>query len=201
MSTIIVCLIISAFLSFPYILAALRLKKMLSKLRRIAKKQAFNIIDLRPLPWLPKNFGGKYDVIIEGRGITVAVKLLTPIRKNTTLVITPAGEAGILSKARAPMDIEPVRGKRRDIDIRSKMKNISELRENWNPVEWKEIDKAFLVYPPFERIIFDDGREKAELRTGDKIFGKTICSPYFIEQKMRISGQALPQSEKYEFFE
>ena len=190
---ILIILGLAAVLVYPYVLAALSQKKMLSKLRRIANRQTFNVIYLRRFPWLPKNFGGKYDIIVEGRGRAIAFKLMTPIRKNSSLVITPSGNASIVSKVSPPLDIKKGKEGSGEKEL-GKTGNISEINENWSPMWGENMEKGILIYPAFKELVFDDGRGRVDLSAGDTVFGKTIYTPYFLEQKMRISGKALSEN-------
>ena len=192
----IVLIILLGLIFYPYILTALSTAKMLSKLRRIAKREAYHIIPLKKFLWFQRNFSKNYDFLIEGRGITIAVKLFSAVRRNSGLVIKPDGTASISSKQTAPMEIYPgTKKKERVGDIFGKNVKISELSENWNVIEGKNVDKVLLVYPSFSEMVFFDGREEAELRSGDTVFEHTIYTPYGLEQKLCISAKGLPQGK------
>jgi len=184
-----VLIIVLALISYPYILTAVACHKMLKKLRRIAKREAYDIIPLRRFWWLPNGLGGKYDFLLEGRGETVAVKLWTSFKKGSVLVISPDGTAALRSVVNEPMNINGRSAKK--TDRLGKPVKIAEMTENWNAPESKSIERAFLVYPPFGDIRFNDGREEIALRYGDSVFEKKIYEPYNLEQKMKISGKAL----------
>ena len=186
--TFVILLIIAVVLLYPYISTVARCRRMLTKLGRIAKSEAYNIIPLRRFPWLPRTFSGKYDFLLEGRGSTIAIKLVSCVRKNSFLMIRPDGNAAVGYAVNEPFEMRKNSGSTKKF---GKFKNISSISENWNQNLDKNIDKAFLIYPFFKDVIFNDGRGEASLKTGDVIFGKAIHSPYSLEQKMKISGKAL----------
>ena len=189
----IILLLIAAALFYPYIVTAVKCKKMLTKLGRIAKREAYNIIPLRRFPWLPNGFGGKYDFLLEGRGSVWAVKLISCIYKNSYLVITPDGKGAIGYTVMPPFDIDK---KRKPSRLSGKAKDISKIDEGWSQGLNKEIRGALLIYPSFKAVVFNDGRGEVRLNAGDNIFERTIQTPYSLEQIMKISGKALAEKNE-----
>ncbi len=184
-------IIILGLIFYPYIFMLIANGKMLSKLRRIAEREAYRIIPLRRFLWLPKHNSGGYDFLIDGRGQVMAVKLVSAIRKNYLLVVRPDSTATVNAFESRPMKIHPdSQGLRA---IRNPIK-LSDIKENFNATEKKQTEKVLLVYPPFAKIIFFDGKTEAELHSGDTVFSHTIYTPYGLEQKMRASSKALPSS-------
>lgn len=189
----IVLIVIAAALFYPYIATAVKCKKMLTKLERIAKREAYNLIPLRRFPWLMKNFSGKYDFLLEGRGNVWAVKLVSCVHKNSYFMMTPDGNGAIGYTVSPPFDIEKKRKSKR---LFGKAKNISEIEENWNKGLEKNIRRALLFYPSFKAVVFSDGRGEIRMNPGDIIFEKIIHTPYSLEQRMKISGKALPEKNE-----
>ena len=126
----------------------------------------------------------------------IAVKLLSATRRNYFLVMRPDGSAAVNLKESAPMKIHSenteVYKSWRSI---GKPIKISDIKENFNAEQNKNIEKTLLTYPSFEKIVFFDGKGEAELISGDSVFGHTIYTPYGLEQKMRSSSRALPHGK------
>ena len=186
-----VLLIILVLVFYPYIFALVANGRMISKLRRIAKREAYRIIPLRKFLWIPKACSGEYDFLIDGRGQVMAVKLVSAIRKNYLLVVRPDSTATVSAVESRPMKIHPDSQEMRA--IRSPIK-LSDIKENFNVNDKKQSEKVILVYPSFAKIIFFDGRTEATLGSGDTVFSHTIYTPYGLEQKMCASSKALPSS-------
>lgn len=192
----IVLIIILGIIFYPYIATAVANRKMIAKLRRIAKREAYNIIPLRRFLWIPRNFLKKYDFLIEGRGNTIAVKLFSSVKRNSCLTIRSDGTAIITAKEKKPMDIVRTGRSQKGIErILGKPIKLSEIEENWNPQTEKNIEQAILIYPRFCGLFFSDGRDSTDIDSGVTLFGKTIYTPYGLEQKMRISAKALPSGK------
>ena len=186
-----VILIVLGFVFYPYALALVANRKMISKLRRIAEREAYRIIPLRRFLWIPKAHSGKYDLLIDGRGQVIAVKLVSAVRKNYLLVVRPDSTATVSAFESRPMKIHPEGQGLRSVN---KPIKISDIKENFNSNAGKQVEKAILVYPSFAKIIFFDGKTEASLGAGDTVFAHTIYTPYGLEQKMCASSKALPPS-------
>jgi hypothetical protein len=186
-------IIILGLIFYPYIFMLISNGKMLSKLRRIAEREAYRIIPLRKFLWLPKHNSGGYDFLIDGRGQVMAVKLVSAVHKNF-LIIRTDSSATASSIAREPMEIHSGKKENKKWNAMGKPIKISEIKENFNTEQGKIVEKTLLVYPPFAKIIFFDGKTEAELHSGDTVFSHTIYTPYGLEQKMCASSKALPSS-------
>lgn len=190
----IVLIIISGLVFYPYIFMLIANWRMLSKLRRIAKREAYRMIPLRHFLWIPKSRFCGYDFLIDGRGQVMAVKLMSAVRKNF-LIIRPDSTATVSAIAREPMEIHSDKKGNKKWCATGKPVKLSEIKENFNTEQGKVVEKMLLVYPSFAQIIFFDGNCEAELRSGDTVFEHTICTPYGLEQKLCASSKALPQGK------
>lgn len=181
---VLLVLALAAMVLSPYISVVRKRKKMIKRLTYIARKNGFRVRWSRRFVYLSANLGRKYDLLFECKECAYAVKLWSAVRKNSTLCIR---DGRVSESVSLPQVLDAEQCSERRIGMRERAVPITV-----NPFKLrhiKPVTNVLLYYPPNKNILYFSKNEIKHVCTGDKIFGKLLCSPGRFEEMLIAYGQ------------
>lgn len=165
-------LLVAAGVASPYILVAVKRRKMLRRLCTAARRCGFRVRSRRRFAHLAPNRGREYDLLFECKTHAYAVKLWSAVRKNTSLVIR-GGYAAEVGKISAPLET----GRNAEGGFFGVGKRVPVTKNKFRMKRAKTVKNILLIYPPYREMTVVNSSVRKKLAFGDEIFGKTLLLP------------------------
>lgn len=186
---VLLVLAVAAGVLSPYIAVVRKRKKMIKRLTYVARKNGFRVRQSRRFVCISPNRGRKYDLLFESRECAYAVKLWSAVRKNGTLCIRNGKVSESVSLPQV-LDTEQHTERRMGVAERAVPVTVNPFRIR----HIKPVTNVLLYYPPNKEIIYFSKSGTKRIRTGDKLFGKLLCSPGKFEELLAASGNGHRQN-------
>ncbi len=165
--------LVALILMFPHASVVYRRRRMIKYITHTAEKQGFCVTPLHRLVCLSPNRGARYDILVQNRERAYAIKLWSFSKKQSTVVISKDGT--VCEYRRVPEPLSP--NTERNYSIRGKKRNVPVTEQNFKIKKDKPVEFIMMYYPRNKDTFLDFGTHKKRLENGDRVFGKTVCSP------------------------
>ncbi len=175
---VILVLLIALLAASPYIAAAFGRARLIKRLKRVAQHRGYTVHRLHVLVCLPQNRAPRYDLLFTRGEQAYAVKLWSAIRKNGMLTVSENGRA--CECTRIPPELETAEGRERT--VRTRARRVPPTKNNFKLRAGVSLTPVMLYYPSGNGIVLLQGGRWVKLTSGDKLFGKLLCSPPYFEK-------------------
>ena len=165
--------LIALILMFPHAFVVYRRRRMIKYITHTAEKQGFSVTPLHKFAALSSNFGSRYDILVQNGERAYAIKLWSFSEKQSTVVISKDGT--MCEYRRVPQPLSPEA--ERSYGIKGKKHGVPVTKQNFKIKRDKPLELIMMYYPRNKNTFLDFGTHKKRLENGDRIFGKTVCSP------------------------
>lgn len=183
---LLVILLISGILLYPYASCIFLKAKMVSALATEANRLGFRLRRLYTNILYVRNRSSKYDLVVYNADTLYAVKLWSAYHRDTTLVVGGDGQCYHERRARGVFESEDGSDAH---SIRSGRFSVFKTHLPQRYAKDREVFYVLLVYPSYEAIVYRYGRGKTKISSGDTLFDKTVYSPSAFIKQMRSLSQ------------
>lgn len=176
---ILVILLLSGALLYPYISCAVLRDKMVRRLGEEASRAGFKLRVLYRHVFFVRNLSEEYDLLIYNDEILYAVKLWASYKRSTSLVLTRGGR---VVERRTVGSVLDVSGSDNSHTVESAPLSVPRTKLSKKYSRGREVRRILLVYPSYQKMLRIEGRREIPIRSGDELFDKRVYSPSaFIE--------------------
>ena len=166
-------LLVALILMLPHISIVYKRGRMIKYITHAASESGFSVTHLHRLVCLSPNRADRYDLLVHNSERAYAIKLWSATKKQSTVVISRDGT--VCECRRIPEPLSP--DSERIYSIKGKKLSVPITKCNFKVKKGITVDHILMYYPRNKDTFLDFGTHKKRLGDGDRIFGKTVCSP------------------------
>lgn len=184
---VILVLILAVVVASPYICVVVKRRRMLGRLIEVATRAGYSIRPLHKFVCFSLNTSDRYDILIQNSTHAYPVKLWSTAKRNSTLVISADGRVYETTGVSDPLKTDTSR----DHTVNGRERRVKPTRQNYTIKGSKTVTPILLYYPCNKRAVADLGIKQRKIEFGDRIFGKTLCSPPMLEKMLTAKMTAV----------
>ncbi len=174
MFVVIVILVCTVVLLYPYIsMLALR-QSMLKQLRQSAKENGFRVRSMHRFPLLAGNRSSRFDLLVEDGTRFFAVKLWSASHRGRALILTQKGQ---VREEKKMVPVLKIKKNRAPLVIGGAARSVPRTKLPKKLEKNSKLNRVLLVYPSYSEIRAEKGERTIRLFSGDRVFDKLLYTP------------------------
>ncbi len=188
--------VLAAAWLYPYVSGIVLKARMLKNIREKARSFGYRYKRLYKNIFFVKNKADKYDVIIYDAEKLYAVKLWSSYFVRSRLIVTEKG--GVYEeRPTMPVFLTEKNGGSPRVSA-GRISGVPLTKPAVKNSGGRRVENFLLIYPSYKEITVKQAKGRAQIESGDELFGKTVVSPSFFVSKLEKESLTLAGSQKNE---